>query len=78
MPEPTEEDLFESEWARRGLETLPGSLKEALAALEQDAVVQDALGPHIYERFVDAKYLEWEDYRTSVTDWEVSRYLNRF
>ena len=78
VPDPTEEDLFESEWARRGLETLPGSLREALTELERDAVVQDALGVHLYERFMDAKYQEWEDYRTAVTGWELDRYLNRF
>jgi glutamine synthetase len=78
VPDPTEEDLFESEWARRGLETLPGSLSEALEALEEDPVVQEALGPHVYERFVDAKTQEWNDYRVAVTDWELARYLNRF
>jgi glutamine synthetase len=78
VPEPTEEDLFESEWARRGLETLPGSLEEALEALEADTVVQEALGPHVYERFMDAKAQEWDAFRVAVTDWELARYLHRF
>ncbi|MFH1086739.1 MAG: glutamine synthetase, partial [Chloroflexota bacterium] len=78
VPDPTEEDLFESEWARRGLATLPGSLKEALDELERDTVVQQALGPHIYERFLDAKLQEWDEYRIAVTDWELRRYLSRF
>ena len=78
VPEPTEEDLFESEWARRGLDLLPGSLREALDALERDTVVQEALGPHIYERFMDAKTLEWEEYRVAVTQWEMDRYLHLF
>lgn len=78
VPEPTEEDLYESEWARHGLETLPGSLDEALEELESDAVVQEALGPHIYERFVAAKREELDDYRLEVTPWELGRYLPTF
>jgi glutamine synthetase len=78
LPEPTEENLFESEWARKGLSTLPGTLYEALAELEKDAVVQEALGPHIYERFVAAKMEEWTEYRAEVTPWERKRYLYVF
>jgi glutamine synthetase len=78
VPAPTEENLFESEWARHGLQTLPGSLKEALEELEKDTLVQDALGPHIYERFMDAKIQEWDDHRLEVTPWELERYLYTF
>ena len=78
LPEPTEENLFEAEWARRGLETLPSSLKEALQELEKDTVVQEALGPHIYERFMEAKTQEWDSYRLEITDWERERYLCMF
>jgi glutamine synthetase len=78
VPEPTEENLFESEWARQGLPTLPGTLHAAIEELEKDTVVQQALGPHIYERFVDAKMQEWDDYRLEVTPWELQRYLQTF
>jgi len=33
------------------IDELPRDLHEALEMLEKDAVVRDALGPHIYERF---------------------------
>ena len=78
LPDPTEEDLFESAWARRGLQTLPESLKEALDEMARDSIVQQALGPHIYERFMDAKVQEWEDYRLAVSAWELDRYLPTF
>jgi glutamine synthetase len=71
----TEENLFESERARQGLQTLPGSLREALDKLEADPVIRDALGPHVAERFIAAKRQEWDDYRMSVTRWEMDRYL---
>jgi glutamine synthetase len=54
---------------------LPGSLGEALDCLAEDRVIQDALGPHVYERFVRAKTQEWDDYRIQVTAWETERYL---
>jgi len=76
--DPSEENLFASPRARSGMATLPGSLADALDALEQDSVVQAALGPHIYERFMDAKRQEWDDYRLSVTPWELDHYLYAF
>jgi len=38
-------------------------------------VVQDALGPHVWERYIDAKLQEWDSYRLAVTQWELDRYL---
>lgn len=74
-PAPSEEDLFQVDSSRTGLETLPGSLGEALQALREDIVIQDALGAHVYERYVEAKSLEWNEYRIYVTQWELNRYL---
>lgn len=77
-PDALEENLYELDDERRAqkqVKTLPGSLKEALDCLSEDKVVQDALGPHIYERFMSAKTQEWDDYRIRVTGWEVDRYL---
>jgi glutamine synthetase len=58
-----------------GVSELPGSLAEALTELEQDRVVQAGLGPAAYKSFRRAKWAEWEEYITNVTDWEVARYL---
>ena len=74
-PAPAEEDLFHVDGARAGLETLPSNLSEALNALKQDPVIQDALGQHVYERYVEAKTQEWNEYRSYVTRWELQRYL---
>lgn len=77
-PEAFEENLYDLDEARRRarhVETLPGSLGEALDCLAEDKVIQDALGPHVYERFVRAKMQEWDDYRIQVTPWEIERYL---
>lgn len=77
-PEPAEEDLYHLDAARiaeRQLRTLPGSLGEALDLLERDEVVASALGPHVFERFLEAKRQEWDEYRLFVSRWELDRYL---
>ena len=81
VPAPVEENLYEfdsSMLARHNVQTLPGSLREALDELERDELVRDTLGPHVFERFMEAKRQEWEDYRMRVTPWEVERYLEIF
>ncbi|HHX42460.1 MAG TPA: type I glutamate--ammonia ligase [Chloroflexi bacterium] len=78
LPDATEENLYESKVARQGLTMLPGTLREAIDELQKDTVVQEALGPHIYERFAEAKLREWEDYSLEVTPWEIDRYLHVF
>jgi glutamine synthetase len=78
LPEPIEENLyhFNAERLRKsGIDTLPGSLNEALDELRRDEVVMDALGEHVCERFVEAKREEWDEYRMQVTPWELERYL---
>ncbi|MBK9941275.1 MAG: type I glutamate--ammonia ligase [Kouleothrix sp.] len=75
LPAATEEDLYHVDSRARNLETLPGSLGEALAELERDDVVIEALGPHVLERFVEAKRQEWDAYRIAVSQWEIERYL---
>ncbi|MCG0278173.1 MAG: type I glutamate--ammonia ligase [Thermanaeromonas sp.] len=70
--------MTEQERKKLGIETLPTSLKEALDELEKDPVIIEALGPHIYERFMEAKRIEWEDYATRVHPWEIEHYLTKF
>lgn len=80
-PEPVEENIYaltEEQRAEREIKTLPGSLEEALAALERDEVVKSALGPHILEHYLEAKRRELEEYRTRVTPWEIDRYLEYY
>ncbi len=74
-PAAVEEDLYHVDPRSRSLIVLPRSLAEALDALREDSIVQQALGPHIFERFVEAKQLEWDDYRLHVSQWELERYL---
>lgn len=76
-PAPAEEDLYHiGEERRRELKTMPGSLAEAIEELEADPLMREALGDHIFERYIEAKRLEWDEYRISVSKWELDRYLS--
>jgi len=80
-PAQVESNLYEMTSAERqslGVESLPANLYEALQELEKSAVIQEALGPHIFERFLDAKRMEWDKYRVQVHSWEIERYLSMF
>lgn len=68
-------DLTKQERDDLGIASLPTSLKSALDALEKDEVVQNALGAHIYEKFMLAKNQEWSSYRRHVTQWELDNYF---
>jgi glutamine synthetase len=68
-------NLSEDERKSRGIDSLPGSLAEAMHEFEANQVIQDALGPAICDVFSRAKWSEVDEYRTRVTDWEISRYL---
>ncbi|HVH67243.1 MAG TPA: type I glutamate--ammonia ligase [Gemmatimonadales bacterium] len=60
------------------IDDLPRDLHEALDYLEKDAVVREALGEHIYERYLDAKREEWQEYIGQVSEWELNRYLGQY
>ena len=80
-PAPINRNIYRMTPAERksaGIEALPGTLAEALAALAEDEVVQAALGEHIYKRFVEAKQIEWDIYRTQIHTWEIEQYLQIF
>lgn len=80
-PEPVEENLYHFDAAKlesRNIRQLPGTLREALDELCADSVIGEALGEHVFERFIEAKTEEWDEYRKQVSGWEVERYLEAF
>ena len=68
-------EMQSEELEAMGIRQLPGSLAEALDELQADSVVRAALGAEALDAFIRAKRVEWDTYRTRVTDWEVSTYL---
>ncbi|MGD8622802.1 MAG: hypothetical protein PVH60_12665, partial [Anaerolineales bacterium] len=68
-------EMTAEELTAKGIAQLPGSLAEALGALDNDPVLKDTLGAEIFEAFTRAKWSEWDEYRTRVMDWEIEYYL---
>lgn len=68
-------DLTPESIKEQKIETLPGSLEEALQAFQEDELLKEAVGPHIWSQFKTAKSQEWDEYRTQVSRWELDRYL---
>ncbi|MBN2282804.1 MAG: glutamine synthetase [Deltaproteobacteria bacterium] len=78
LPEPVEEDIFEmgpETREKRGIASLPGSLGQAIHYTERSEVVREALGDHIYTKFIANKKLEWDQYRMQVSNYELKKYL---
>ena len=78
LPEPTEEDIFEMDEKARdkaGITSLPGSLYEAMVAISKSKLVKETLGDHIFNKFIENKKVEWDLFRTHVSQFEIDRYL---
>ena len=81
LPPAMDESLFmraEGERQRHLSSLLPATLGEALADLREDPLIRETLGDTIYEGFIEAKGIEWADYRKQVHSWELERYLPIF
>jgi glutamine synthetase len=77
-PDPINEDVFlftHDDLVERGIDTLPGTLDEALDELEADGLMKEALGEHVMASFLRARRAEWDEYRIQVSQWELDRYL---
>ncbi|MBB4664180.1 glutamine synthetase family protein [Conexibacter arvalis] len=78
LPEPMEKNLYHlapDERRRLGIEQLPETLGEAIELTADSELVLRTLGEHMFNRFVEIKRQEWDDYRVQVTQWELDRYL---
>ena len=78
LAEPVEHDVYEMDEkarAKAGIVSLPGNLFEALQEVRKSTLVSEALGDHIFNKFIENKVKEWDLYRIHVTDFELKRYL---
>ena len=70
LPEPMEKNLYHispDERKRLGIEQLPETLGEAIELTAESELVLRTFGEHIFNRYVEIKRQEWEDYRVQVT-----------
>ena len=78
LEEPMETNLYHLTADERrdlGITELPESLGEAIEELAASPLMRRALGDHVFERYVERKRAEWDEYRLQVTQWEIDRYL---
>jgi glutamine synthetase len=67
--------MSEESRERHGIESLPGNLYDAIRATEKSELVREALGDHIFSKFIANKKIEWDQYRVHVSQFELERYL---
>lgn len=80
-PAPVESNIYKlttKERKKQKIDSLPGSLAEALEHMDKSLVVQAALGEHIFKEFMASKKKEWDSFRTYVSKWELDRYLEKY
>ena len=78
IPDPIEEDIFEMNPAERrahGITDLPGNLYSAILEAEKSDLVREILGDHIFNKFIENKKIEWDNYRTHISQYEIEKYL---
>jgi glutamine synthetase len=78
LPVPIEEDVYEMSDQRRKelkIESLPGSLYEAIEQAEKSKLIKDTLGDHVFEKLIENKKIEWDRFRTHVSKYETDTYL---
>ena len=78
LPEPVEENIFEMDsrqLKRKKIDTLPGSLMESLNFFKKSDLMRETLCDHIFETLISNKMVEWDNFRTAVTDYEIKSYL---
>ena len=73
---PEEANIYEAIKAGKQVARIPGTLGEALDALDADAVVQSALPGEMYRVFRHYKRDEWERFISTVSDWDINEYLD--
>ena len=79
--EPNEDNLYtisDAERRGRGIEFLPQTLQEAVAAFAADSLTEGALGVELKDEFIRYKTEEWEAYHLAVSAWEIDRYTHMF
>ncbi len=78
LPDPMEKNLYHlspDERRRLGIDQLPETLGEAIELTAESELVLRTLGEHMFNRYIEIKRQEWDDYRVQVTPWELERYL---
>ena len=70
--------MSDAQRKKHKIEMLPTSLESAIVELKKDKLICNTLGEHILEKYVEAKELEWQNYKTRISQWEIDEYLSKY
>jgi glutamine synthetase len=79
LPPETEQNVFTMSAKEReaaGIQCLPGNLYEAIQIAEKSELLRETLGDYLFEKFLENKRIEWDRYRTHVSEYELREYLS--
>ncbi|MGN0467815.1 MAG: type I glutamate--ammonia ligase [Acutalibacteraceae bacterium] len=71
-------DMTEQQLKKAGIDVLPNTLGAAIAEFEKSDFFKDAIGTHVFTKYIEAKKQEWREYRTRVSQWEIDKYLGKY
>ncbi len=78
--EPTDRNVYHlttKEMEKEGINSLPGSLMEALREFKDSDLMKEIFGEQPFKNFYYAKLEENDAYRLVVSEWERNRYITR-
>jgi len=76
-PDPVEEDVYgfdDRKLAKFYIKTLPADLGEAIEEFRKSKLMKETLGDHAFNKYLEIKTVEWNEFQRSVTDWELNKY----
>ncbi len=78
LAEPIEENIYhmtDKEKGKLNLDVLPNSLENAIIEFENSSFIRETLGDHVTDKLIENKRMEWDKYRTHVSQFEIDNYL---
>lgn len=70
-------DLTSEEISNRNITCLPETLHEAIEDFRKSDILKEVLGEHLFPKYIEAKEKEWKEYHTTVSEFELMKYLGR-
>ena len=77
---PVKDNLFalsSEEIKKRKITCLPETLHAAIEDFQNSAILKEVLGEHLFPKYIEAKEKEWKEYHTTVSEFELKKYLGR-
>ncbi|QBQ08097.1 type I glutamate--ammonia ligase [Spiroplasma gladiatoris] len=68
--------LSEEEKNELKIDNLPIDLNDAIKHFKNSEFIKNFLGEDLFNKFIEYKQKEWDEYKTEVTNWEIKKYLS--